>query len=40
MQVENMRDQFEGVHCPLCENANYEVVYECYQETGYALGRI
>lgn len=33
-------NQFETIKCPLCSCDEYETVYQCFQETGYTLGRI
>jgi len=35
-----MNNMYESLICPLCSHLKYDEVYQCYQETGYALGRI
>lgn len=32
--------EFETIECPVCGHAEYETVYQSYQETGFTLGRI
>jgi 2-polyprenyl-3-methyl-5-hydroxy-6-metoxy-1,4-benzoquinol methylase len=32
--------KFELVKCPVCKATKYTEVYQCYQETGFAIGRI